>query len=158
MEISGRYLAYILKEYECWTLVLSEKQVPYLGRCYAWWKDTTPGEGENMPFGNLPDDALIELRKISNDLSGALWALGYQTMLYGKEFLLNTAYLANEPAHNHHMHVHFIPRTRVPVKRFGLTAHDPNWGSNYSNPPGGQQELPHHKLLQIREELARHIE
>ena len=156
MKISTKYSAYIIKEYTWWTLVLNEKQLPYLGRCYAWWKDRTLGEGENMPFHHLPDDAVLELKKISSELSDALWSIGYQTTLPGEQFLLNMAYLANQPEHNHHMHVHFIPRTSIPVKHFGLTADDPNWGKNYANPPG-EAEVSRNKLMQISAGLARHF-
>ena len=130
------YSSWILKEYLYWTLYLhEEKQLPYLGRCYAWWNDSSSIKGEKLSFGALPVEALVELQKISQDVTIACEALGYETVPYGKAFLLNTCYLANEEAHGHHMHVHFIPRSGVffYAPCINKQIEDYEWGRNYSS-------------------------
>ena len=163
MELRERYRPYIIKEYEYWTLVLHEKQLPYIGRCYAWWKDRAPGEGEGMPPSSLPPRGIIEAtRKIFVDVQTACTKLGYDSLgpgAYGKKFLLNTCYLANEPAHNHHMHIHYIPRSahRVVVEALGLASEDIEWGRNYAKPMQGEHTLPRRVLLEIRDIVANAI-
>ena len=160
MLLGDPYLPYVITEYKFWKLVLNEKQLPYLGRCYAWWKDREPGEGENMSFDELPNKALIELKQIAHELKSVYFALGYTVDPYGDYFRLNgPLFLANEAEHHRgHMHMHFVPRTGISfTTRFGITVVDPNWGKNYANPQG-EAKLPHHTLIRIAEEMARALE
>lgn len=111
MEVGEAFKPLIIKKYRFWDLLLSEKQ-RYLGRTYIWWRDRSPGEGENMALDELPDEALLEVKKIWRDVVRCCRMLGYTTEPYGQNFRLNTAYLANESQHHKgHMHIHFYPRT-----------------------------------------------
>jgi hypothetical protein len=143
MQVSEEYTPYTVREYEFWTLFLHPKQLPYLGRCYAWWKDREAHEGERMPFVRVPVPALEELQRISLHVTQACEALGYQTVPYGENFLLNIAYLANEAGHNHHMHVHFVPRTKIEFGVLGINRriNDREWGKNYAKPAVGEHSL-----------------
>jgi hypothetical protein len=153
---TGKYRHLIIKEYEHWALFLSEKQMPYVGRCYAWWRDTNESEGEGMSLTDLSPKDLIEvLHMVYGEVVVACKALGYPTHLYGTEFLLNTTYLANEEAHNHHMHWHFIPRAKTPVEVRVLPHRrfeDLLWGANYANIK--QVSLRRHELLIVRDAMA----
>lgn len=154
MKLSQQYRPLIIKEFSYWTLVLNEKQ-QYLGRCYAWWRDNCPAEGERLRPSELPPDALLELnRTIFADVERACQALGYATEPYGKEFLLNTCYLANLPGHNHHMHWHFIPRTAKPIilEEIDFRSTDHRWGDNYRQEL--QVPLAPEKLEYIRNRMA----
>ncbi len=146
MLVSARYRPNIIKEYEYWWLLTSEYQVPHLGRCYAWWKDRHDGEGEGLPLCSLPQQALSEcFQTVFLDVMKACGALGHQTNKYGTEFLLNTAYLANERLyHNAHMHVHFIPRFKHAFRtpQLGIRSEDSLWGKHYD------RVLAHHEMLQ----------
>jgi diadenosine tetraphosphate (Ap4A) HIT family hydrolase len=151
VEISERYRPNIIKEYDYWILVLHEKQLPYVGRCYSWWKDREPGEGEGKPFSWIPDDAVLESKKIYKEVMLACAALAYETIPFGTDFLLNKNYMANEEVHRHHMHEHFIPRSRIEfrVPKVGVLVRDREWGKNYAKPALGEHELPeeHHRTV-----------
>ncbi len=113
MLASDEFAPNLIKKYHFWDLFLSPKQ-RYLGRSYIWWRDRShkPGEGENMALDHIPDEALLEVKKIWRDAVRISRMLGYKTDPYGEHFKLNTCYLANERwAHNGHMHIHFFPRT-----------------------------------------------
>lgn len=134
MLLGERYQPLIIRDYKYWTLVLHEKQIPYLGRCYAWWKDRVPHEGEGASIANLPSKAILECYKvIVSDVIADCRKLGYN-VLYDVNFRLNDAQFGNEEGHNHHIHVHFIPRykTSWPFEPLGLKVHDPLWGRNYA--------------------------
>lgn len=155
-----KYQPYIIKDYIDWTLFLHEKQFPYIGRCYAWWKDSSPHEGELMRPSDLGRDELLELNNtIFDEVVDACAALGYQVEPYGDKFLLNMSYLANMPEHNHHMHWHFVPRTSIPIVLAGLNlrTEDVEWGKHYAKPPLGEEALAHEKLLAIRQLMANTI-
>lgn len=133
---SPEYLPYLIKDYKYWELFIHDLQVPYLGRAIAWWKDRSPGEGEGMRPSDLPPEALLELNHtIFEDLLDAYRSLGYKVDPYKEHFLLNMDYLANNLGHNHHLHWHFVPRSRDIIffeKRPTLTIHNENWGFNWS--------------------------
>lgn len=163
MKADDRYAHLRIKEYTYWDLYLNEKQLPYLGRSYAWWKDRFPSEGEGRPLSQLPIPALEEVFvTIFNDVCRGLHALGYPTTEYGTAFLLNTCYLANELVHNHHMHVHFIPRSTAIVSVHDRVADthifssNTDWGRNYSQPKGLPQPPPA-KLEIVRNTMAEAI-
>ncbi len=156
MKLGPQYKALVIKEYPNWTLVLNEKQWPYLGRCYAWWKDNSPAEGERMQPSELPQDALVELNHtIFNDVGRACEALDYTTRPYGDKFLLNVAYLANLSGHRHHMHWHFIPRSAHPLAlpEIRYASADIRWGDNYEQPKEAPQ-LSAEELEYIRKRMA----
>ncbi len=152
------YQPYIIKEYPHWTLFLHQKQSPYVGRCYAWWKDKKLGEGEGMQAGLLPKVARNWLFDgIFWDVVRACKALGYSTGQYGPGFLLNMACLANEGhLHNHHMHWHFIPRSPHPIilKEIDLRCEDVEWGKQYAKPRLGEHTLAEAQLQHIRRLMA----
>ncbi len=157
MLTSPQYAPYIIWDYFFWTLFLNTKQQPYVGRCYAWWKDRTPNEGEGMRLADLDTDAFEELQLIEDHVMTAYGALGHLTEPYAQNFLLNASYLANEGhLHNHHFHIHFVPRFRQPLmlSPIGLEVKDELWGRNYANPPGGEKELSEIKLQYIRLVMA----
>lgn len=160
MESAPAYLPYRIKEYPHWTLFLNKKQMPYLGRCYAWWKDRTEGEGESMRPSDLPPEALFELtHTVFEDVIDACRALGHDTDRYGPLFRLNMAYLANEPVHNHHMHWHFVPRFKEQVffEPAGRTFTDTEFFANYAKPPAGERVVPEDALRKIRFAMAKAI-
>ncbi len=134
MEIAEKYRANIIKEYGSWTLFLHPDQRP-IGRCYAWWKDFKPHQGERMPIDAIPPDAWLELQKISRDVTHACAALGYKTAPNGENFLLNMEHLANEVVHNHHMHIHFMPRTNIEfhIPEINVWVRR-QWGERYVKP------------------------
>lgn len=143
MELASQYLRLAIKGYVHWTLVLHQDQCPFVGRCYAWWNDAEFGEGEGLAPSIVQPEANEELfRRIFPDVLDACQALGHNIDAYGKEFLLNTCYLANEPSHRHHLHWHFIPRFAKPVtvKPLGIRIADPVWGANYKSPYGVPME------------------
>lgn len=152
------YQPYIIKEYPYWTLFLHQKQSPYVGRCYAWWKDRKLDEGEGMQAGLLPKGARNWLFDcIFWEVTRACKALGYSTDQYGPGFLLNMAYLANEGhLHNHHMHWHFIPRSPHPIilKEIDLRCEDAEWGKQYAKPRLGEHTLAESQLQHIRRLMA----
>lgn len=153
MLTAPEYQGYVLKDYPFWTLFLHKKQWPYVGRCYAWWKDRKPGEGEGMPPGLIPKPARGWLfDQIFWEVARACGALGYTTSPYGERFLLNMCCLMNEPVHNHHMHWHFIPRSAhsIVLEAIDLRCEDTEWGRNYAKPPLGEQELDEPRLQHIR--------
>ena len=157
MQSSPEYLPYVIKDYPFWTLFLHKKQNPYVGRCYAWFKDKKPGDGEGMQAGAMSKEArgwLFDL--IYWEVSIACFALGYSTNRYGPEFLLNMCYLANMPEHNHHMHWHFIPRSAHPIvlEQIDLRVQDFEWGRNYAKPALGEHELDEERLQFIRARMA----
>ena len=134
MEVSDKYKSNIIKEYKFWTLFINVKQVPHTGRCYIWWKDRTPHEGEGLSLADLPLEALVEFQQIFAEVTTMCGALGYSIDQYGPEFLLNTCYLANEGhIHHQHMHIHFIPRAlhSFVVPKTDIQVVDPVWGANY---------------------------
>jgi diadenosine tetraphosphate (Ap4A) HIT family hydrolase len=151
MQLGEEYKQYIIKEYIYWTLVLNEKQIPYLGRSYAWLKSRLRHYGENMRLSELPKEALFELiYTIEPDVVLACNALGYKTDPYGQDFLLNTDYLANLHAHNHHMHVHFVPRHSgilYPEPDIGTNFVDKLWGANWSSAKQKILEPPKLKII-----------
>jgi diadenosine tetraphosphate (Ap4A) HIT family hydrolase len=156
MKIGSPYDQLIIIEYSFWTLCLSEKQLPYVGRCYAWWKDTPLQNGERMPPWDLHQKALQELyHAITPDVMKGLKALGHLTEPYGEHFLLNTCYLANEPDNHHHMHVHFIPRFDyvMEIKGSGIDSVDERWGKNYAQPSDAPAFAPE-ILENIRKRMA----
>lgn len=160
MEISREYKKYIIRVYNYWTLFLYIKQHPYIGRCYVWWNDREPKEGEGMPYDAIPTEALEEAQAIWRDVVFACEALGYKTLPYGEKFLLNKAYLANEPVHNHHMHEHFIPRSALAFKVpgfCGLPVEPVNWGGNYNDPPVETRALSEETTQQIKQLMAEAI-
>jgi hypothetical protein len=113
MKVSEEFAPNLAREYKFWDLFVSPKQ-RYLGRSYIWWRDKSLGQGENMAYDDLPDEALLETKKIWRDVVRCCRMLGYRTEPYGEHFRLNTTYLANERKHhNGHMHMHFFPRTEV---------------------------------------------
>jgi len=152
---SDVYRPNIIREYRYWTLFLNTKQKPYVGRCYAWFRDSDLRRGEGLRLDELPVAAIIEYScRIFPDVVRACKALGYATEKYGQEFLLNTCYLANEKSHNHHMHVHYIPRSANPVTLhdIDLTCNDLRWGHNYTPLASGvEQHLEGEKLFYIRD-------
>ncbi len=132
-----QYEAFKIKEYDYWTLYLHAGQFPHVGRCYAWYKDGYPGEGEGLDISDIPPQVLDELLyKVRPAVKAALFLLGYEQNKRGEpaKFLLNTCYLSNEEAHHNQLHVHFIPRSRNPItiKQVNAQSTDPNWGKNYS--------------------------
>ena len=157
LKIGKAFEPYVIKEYIGWTLVLNLKQVPYVGRSYAWWRDNSPGEGERMSPMEIPRAERDELfDTIFPDVVLACGALGYKTQHYGKDFLLNMAYLANEEGHRHHIHWHFIPRSIRPVRveaLLGRTFDDHAWGNNYSTVKQGELDGPDEALI-IRDTMA----
>jgi hypothetical protein len=160
---SDQYSHLLLKSYPHWDLYLSDKQWPHVGRCYAWWRDhpKRKGEGEGKPLSWLPLPAIIEYNvHIFNDVMHACQALGYSRE-YGKGFLLNVAYLANEQVHNHHLHVHYIPRSAVKFKvsDIELMVDDHAWGGDYSKHPAGSPMKPDDLLaikVTMKSALERH--
>jgi hypothetical protein len=152
------YQPYLIKEYPYWSLFLHTKQSPYVGRCYAWWKDRKPGEGEGMQAGLLPKEARGWLFDcIFWEVVRACKTLGYSTDQYGPGFLLNMACLANEGhLHNHHMHWHFIPRSPHPIilKETNLRFEDAEWGKQYAKPIFGEYGLAEPHLQYIRRTMA----
>lgn len=158
--LGEKYRPLIIKEYPFWTLVLHEKQSPYVGRCYAWWKDQKPGDGERLQAGLIPKTARGWLfDQIFWEVIRACRALGYSTQEYGSKFLLNMCCLANMPAHNHHMHWHFIPRSAHPIiiEQIDLRVDDREWGSNYARPSLGEHELESTRLEFIRQLMVNAI-
>lgn len=135
MRISLKYRPLLIKEYRWWSLLLHTEQHPYIGRCYAWWSDLSPGEGEGFRPSDVPPEALLELnRTIFDEVTDGCAALGYTVDPYGEDFLLNMAYFANEAEHNHHMHWHFVPRNRVAFLSSPLNTvvEGRQWGKNYA--------------------------
>lgn len=149
MEVGPQYKPLTVRSYRFWDLLLSDKQ-RYLGRTYIWWKDRSPGDGENMALDDLPDEALLEVKKIWRDVVRCCRMLGYQTEPYGQNFRLNTAYLANERQHhNGHMHIHFYPRTS---ENFTSTLGIPTMDENFEKMliSGRDRQL---EVTQMREML-----
>jgi hypothetical protein len=162
VKISDEYAPYAIRAYTYWTLFLNKKQLPFVGRCYAWWNDNHDAEGEGMPFARLPIDAVEELQRISTDVTIACGALGYSTTPRPPQFLLNISYQANEGhIHRYHMHWHFIPRSKLEFKAkvpgHDLTVRDLAWGKNYSKTPLGQHELDDDQLQAIKMSMANAI-
>lgn len=158
MRVSPEFRQNIIKEYKHWTLLLHTHQVPYIGRCYIWWRDRGKHDmGEGLaPWEIHPEPLLEGLQEIPKDILRACKALGHNTDSYGTEFLLNTAYLANLVAdHKAHLHVHFIPRYKEPlhVESLTRTFEDDLWGKHYK-PMSAQSALPVHDLSTIRLEMA----
>lgn len=158
MLVDPRYQLNILKEYEYWTLLLHERQSPYVGRCYAWWKDRSPGEGEGLALYEIPIRATLECYQIiMQDLDRAYANLDwYATEHYGESFLLHAACLCNEIVHhNAHLHVHFIPRysSTLVIPEVSMTFTDELWGKHYL-PMKDQTELRPHEHRQVHQLLA----
>ena len=160
MEIGSKYRQLVITEYPRWWLVLHEKQHPYIGRCYAWWKDTYSGEGEGMSLDHLAPRDLVEVfHRIHRDVLIGCKALGHCTNALGTDFLLNVDYLANMEEHNHHMHIHFVPRFKGPVEvdaLLGRRFEDLMWGKNWARVR--DFVLPPAELLVIRDTMAAAIE
>jgi diadenosine tetraphosphate (Ap4A) HIT family hydrolase len=133
MLIGERFKPFVIKEYHNWGLILAENQF-YVGRCYTWSLDKTPGEGECLRPSQIHPIARDEYFEITNDVVRVCKALGYEVEPYGEQFMLNEAYFANEEGHNHHLHYHMIPRTKRPfeVPLLHITMEDPQWGRNYA--------------------------
>lgn len=113
MLVGGQFRKNIIKSGTYWDFLISEKQ-KYVGRTYIWWKDRSEGEGENMAFDELPDEALAEAKRTYRDAIRISRMLGYKTEPYGPDFKLNIGIFCNEKQHhNGHMHMHFYPRTSV---------------------------------------------
>lgn len=151
----AKFNKYIIKEYPNWTLFLAEHQWPHVGRCYAWWKDRPPVNGENLPLSLLTEPALAEVfQTIFADVCRACHALGHETEPYGPNFLLNTCYLANNDTHNHHMHVHFLPRFRQPLEiKIGQFV-DRGWGGPPTFHDSNIKHPPEEQLQWIRSKMA----
>ena len=150
MKVGDAYAKNLIKQYHFWDLFVSPKQ-RYLGRMYAWWRDRSEGEGENMAFDEIPDEALLELKRIWRDTVRCCRMLGYKTDPYGPSFKLNTSYLANERQHhNGHMHIHFYPRTaeNFVSPALGVTTMD----ENFEKPPlsGGDRYLEEEEMATLR--------
>lgn len=160
MLMSTEYAPYLIKEYRHWSLFLHRKQMPYLGRCYAWWKDTAHGEGEGLRPSDLSPEALVEvMRTVFEDVVDACHALGHSTDEYGARFRLNMAYFANEREHRHHLHWHFVPRFGEPLRfePLGRLFCDTEFHANYAKPPGGERVLPEDQLQTVRAMMAKAI-
>ncbi|HVZ75851.1 MAG TPA: hypothetical protein VG934_01105 [Candidatus Paceibacterota bacterium] len=159
MESAEKYQPYIIKEYPHWTLFLNQKQMPYVGQCYAWWKDNHPGKGEGMSPFHLTGRDLVEVfHMIYQDVLIGCKTLGHRTDRLGQGFRLNVAHLANEPIHNHQMHWHFVPRFAEPVRvqaLLGRTFEDLIAHENYAHIK--ELALPHEELLVIRDTMAEAI-
>lgn len=160
MKTAPQYEPLIIKDYGCWTLFLSQKQEPYVGRCYAWYRDRTPGEGEGMRFSEIPDKALLDLKQIARDIERAWEALGHDTSSR-HEFLDNVSKLGNEAVHNHHMHIHFVPRFKKPVgveALLGRPFEDLVWGQNPASIRQFSWPLDDYLLLAVRDTMAAAID
>jgi len=134
MRSKPEFVRYLIKRYRYWELFLHHQQYPYVGRCYAWWKDRHQGEGERLPPWRLPSRAFDELNyTIAQHVALAHGKLGYRPSIYGDEYRLNICLHANEPVHNYHLHYHFIPRTLRPIQIpvLGVRCIDPQNDKNY---------------------------
>lgn len=157
MQLSTKSYPNVLKEYGYWTLVLHERQLPHVGRCFAWWKDREPHEGEGLAPPSLPTAALVELHNtIYLDVEKACGALGHQITrpnTVGPEtFRLNLACLANGLDHGNHMHWHFIPRFKNPLvlPKLGIVAEDHLWGSHYESSLAKHRALNDDAMFEVK--------
>ncbi len=119
---SQDYERYKLKSYRYWDLYLHENQY-YLGRVYIW----------------LKRDNINDLMDITNEERAELFEIGRQYRVVMDKYtkwkpdLYNWAALGNLESHNHHVHVHVIPRYKTArIVESICTFTDKNWGKNYA--------------------------
>lgn len=140
----------LLKEYKAWRLYVHPNQL-YLGRAYAWLRRegkvgiadlTWTPELWELFHGVVPQ--LREALKI---------AFQFDDRPESSD-ILNATWMANDPAHGHHGHMHFIPRFREPRDFAGVHFIDWRFGRNptSSYESGGPIDKV---VFAIRDELQR---
>lgn len=138
--IEEKYVEWILKEYDNWTLLLNTNQ-RYLGRVYVWLAQ----EGEMQRFSDLTLDQYMELMVVIQDYEYAM------AELWRPEHM-NYAWLGNFfHEHGGHGHMHLIPRYQGPRVFQGTTFADGKWGKNYA--PSEPFEPTYDLLFQIRDAI-----
>lgn len=144
------YERFLLKEYKAWRLFLHPNQL-YLGRAYAWLRregkvgiadlSWTPEVWE-LFHGVIP--RLREALKVSFE---------FDDSPEGRD-LLNATWMANDPAHGHHGHMHFIPRFCEPRDFAGVRFIDRRFGRNHLS--SYESDRPTDRVVfAIRDELRR---
>lgn len=101
----------ILKDYDYWTLIIAEGQLP-LGWCIAFLKRHIES------FEELTDKELLELKQVVAELKSAL----DKTF---KPDWFNVMQLGNM---EHHLHLHLVPRYKKPREFGGRTFVDQDYG------------------------------
>ncbi len=119
--IDSEYIHTIVREYERWTLMVSDNQ-NYLGRMVIWLMR----EGTMQLYSSLSNAELLELQQVIRDAEfglHALWAPDH----------MNYAWLGNLfHEHGGHGHMHLIPRYRKSRWYRGRAYEDKRWGQNFS--------------------------
>ena len=136
------YQQFVVKEYECWKLVIEEKQ-RYLGQAVAWLKR----EGDMQRLSSLTEEERSELwNKVLPDYESAaekLWQPDH----------MNYAWLGNYfHVHNGHGHMHLIPRYKTSRFFNNIEFVDGRWGKNYV--PHTQDALSIEIALSVRDAFA----
>lgn len=101
----------IVKDYDSWTLIVAEGQLP-LGWCICFLKRHVEF------FEDLTDEEVLELKQVVAELKSAL----------GKTFKpdwFNVMQLGNM---EHHLHFHLVPRYKEPREYDGRTFTDQDYG------------------------------
>lgn len=130
-----------IKEYKYWDLFLSEKQYPYIGRCYVSCRreeadlviDMQKEESEELFFIIIPEWVNVVKKLFSCDRPnvsclGNLW---------------------------NHLHWHLIPRYNFPREFYGIKFTDLNPKGNYS--PHDKKEIDENILLKIKEDILKEL-
>lgn len=132
----------ILKEYAHWSLVLSCKQYPYIGRCKA----IAVKGGHRMAVEMTPEERRELFEQVLPD-----WH-----EMVKKAFApawMNLAIAGNtDPV----LHVHFIPRYEQAVVFAGWSFVDPNPSGNHS--PYERKEVPLDAMKKIEEACRQSLE
>lgn len=138
--IDPRYIPWVIKEYQYWTILLHEEQ-RYLGRAYVW----LVREGEMQRFSGLTDEEYTELQMVIREYEKALGTL------WSPDFM-NYAWLANYfHEHGGHGHMHLIPRYKGERVFADTTFVDGRWGKNFV--PNEEFKPAEGTLLRIRDAL-----
>lgn len=143
--IDPPYIPQIIKEYQYWTLSISDEQ-RYLGRSYVW----LVREGGMQRFSEVTDEEMAELRVILKEYEAAM------QKIWQPDFM-NYAWLANLfHEHGGHGHMHLIPRYASSRTFEGLEFTDDRWGKNSmpSTPFSTSEEMVFKVRDALKKELA----
>ena len=121
------YEHYKLKSYTQWDLYLHQNQY-YLGRMYLWAK----GENRNVDMTQMTPEEHTEWWQICQQIRTVL-----NTMF--KPDRINWSWLQNEQSHDHHLHMHIVPRYESPRLFGGYRFVDEQPFANWSPYP---KEMP----------------
>jgi diadenosine tetraphosphate (Ap4A) HIT family hydrolase len=139
--IHPEFVPLIIREYEHWTLLVSDNQ-NYPGRMVIWL--LRPGNMQR--FSELTPDEAVELTKVCRHAEFSLAHL-FKPAHINYEWQGNLFHL-----HGGHGHMHLIPRYTFPIRYRGKQYFDTRWG-RHPHVDNNKYLPPQVELIALRDDL-----